>query len=328
MTADTGGRLGKRLSRILLLLPYAIQHPGVSVDELSKKFGVPAREIMDDLNLVFLCGLPGYGPGDLIDVMFDDDRIYVRMADYFSAPLRLTPSEALALYAGAAAIAELPAMGQADALKRALGKLGRALGTGTNGDGVLGGRGGIGVKVDPGPPEHMTALQGALATQKQIRLEYMSASRGELSTRTVDPYGLIAAMGHWYLVGGDHLSEEERMFRVDRIKSVTVLDTPAEVPEDFDADRYRGAFSDAPGQRLMTIEISPGAARWFEDYYPVTEAETLDDGWRRVTLKAGGDRWAATLLLRLGADVRAVSPEEVVTAARDLAARIAARYAA
>lgn len=325
MSADTGGRLGKRLSRILLLLPYAIQHPGVSVDELSKKFGVPSREIMDDLNLVFLCGLPGYGPGDLIDVMFDDDRIYVRMADYFSAPLRLTPSEALALYAGAAAIAELPAMEEADALKRALGKLGRALGTATDGDGT---RGGIGVKVDPGPPEHMTALQDALVRQRQISLEYMSASRGELSTRTVDPYGLIAATGHWYLVGGDHRSGQERMFRVDRIKSVAVLDTPADVPEDFDPDRYRGAFSDAPGQRLMTIEISPGAARWFEDYYPVTEAATLDDGWRRVTLKAGGDRWAATLLLRLGADVRAVSPEDVMEAARDLATRIAARYAA
>lgn len=321
MTEDTGGRLGRRLSRILLLLPYAIQHPGVSVDELSRKFGVNKREIMDDLNLVFLCGLPGYGPGDLIDVMFDEDRIHVRMADYFSAPLRLTPSEALALYAGAAAIAELPAMEGADALKRALGKLGRALGTGSDGA-----PSGIGVKVAPGPPEHMAALQSALTEQKQIELEYMSASRGELSRRTVDPYGLIAAMGHWYLVGGDHLSDEERMFRVDRIKSVTILDEAASVPEDFDPDRYKGAFTGDEGQPTMTIEISPGAARWFEDYYPVTSAETLEDGWRRVTLIASGDRWAATLLLRLGDDVRSVSPEPVAAAARDLATRIAARY--
>jgi proteasome accessory factor C len=229
MTADTGGRLGRRLSRILLLLPYAIQHPGVSVDELSKKFNVRKGEILDDLNLVFLCGLPGYGPGDLIDVMFDDDRIFVRMADYFAAPLRLTPSEALALYAGTAAIAELPGMEGADALKRALAKLGRALGTGLEGDGA-----GIGVKVDPGPSEHMEALQRALSAQRRVHLEYRSASRGELSDRDVDPWGLIAAMGHWYLVGHDHLSGEERMFRVDRIKEVAVTDEAASVPEDFD----------------------------------------------------------------------------------------------
>ena len=325
MTEESTTRLGRRLSRILLLLPYAIQHPGVTVDELSRKFGVNKREVMDDLNLVFLCGLPGYGPGDLIDVAFDEDRIYVRMADYFSAPLRLTPSEALALYAGAAAIAELPAMEGAVALRRALDKLGRALGTGS-GTGGTGSAAGIGVQVAPGPAEHMTALQAALGQQRQVQLEYMSASRGELTSRTVDPYGLIAAMGHWYLVGGDHMHDEERMFRVDRIKSVEVLDAAAVVPEDFEPDRYKGAFTGDAGQPTMTIEISPGAARWFEDYYPVTEAETLDDGWRRVTLIASGDRWAATLLLRLGSDVRSVTPKPVAKAARDLAKRIAARY--
>ncbi|HWL65262.1 MAG TPA: protein pafC, partial [Actinomycetota bacterium] len=100
MPEDPSGRLGRRLSRILLLLPYAIQHPGVTVGELAGKFGIDKRDLLDDLNLVFLCGLPGYGPGDLIDVDLDEDRVYVRMADYFAAPLRLAPAEALVLYAG------------------------------------------------------------------------------------------------------------------------------------------------------------------------------------------------------------------------------------
>jgi proteasome accessory factor C len=314
-------RLGRRLRRILLLLPYAIKHPGVTIGELSRKFGVAEEDLVDDLNLVFLCGLPGYGPGDLIDVTIDDDRVYVRMADYFAAPLRLTPTEALALYAGGATLAELPDMNQADALKRALGKLGRALGFAAEGP-----AGGLEVRIDPGGTEHLTALKQALQGCKRVRLEYLSASRGELSVREVDPWGLMAARGHWYLIAWDHSVSDERMFRVDRIKSVEQLASTADVPDDFDPDRYRGAFVGEEGQPRMTFEISPGVAVWFEDYYPIVSAEDLGDGWRRVELVASGERWAATLLLRLGRDARKVEPPEMMDAARSLAAAIAVRY--
>jgi predicted DNA-binding transcriptional regulator YafY len=58
----------------------------------------------------------------------------------------------------------------------------------------------------------------------------------------------------------------------------------------------------------------------------VTAAETLGHGWRRITLVAGGERWAATLIARLGSDVRNVEPPELIAAARDMASSIAARY--
>ena len=72
MTQRVSERLARRLQRILLLVPYAIKHPGISVDELSTKFGIKNADLVDDLNLLFMCGLPGYGPGDLIDVDFDE----------------------------------------------------------------------------------------------------------------------------------------------------------------------------------------------------------------------------------------------------------------
>lgn len=324
MTQDPSGRLGARLRRILLLLPYAIRHPGVRVDELSLKFGVDKRELMDDLNLVFMCGLPGYGPGDLIDVSIEEDKVYVRMADYFSAPLRLSPAEALVLYSGVAPLTDLPEMAQADALKRAREKLGRALGI----DGDEGSVSGINVQLEPAPDRHLRTIQHALAGDKQLHLEYLSASRGELTTREVDPWGLVAAMGRWYLVGLDHLSGEERMFRLDRIKVATVTDAAAEVPDDFDPDRYKGAFTERDEEPNLTLEISPDVGRWFEDYYRVSSSEALPDGWQRVHLVASGNRWAATMVLGLGEGVRAVTPSEVKEEAHRLATAIAARYAA
>ncbi|MFN2389184.1 MAG: helix-turn-helix transcriptional regulator [Actinomycetota bacterium] len=324
---DGAGRLGKRLQRILLMLPYVIKNPGVSVHELSERFGVAERNLVNDLELLFFCGLPGYGPGDLIDVSLEGDRVFVGMADYFAQPFRLTQVEALALYTGAAAIAELPGMEQADALTRALAKLARALGP--DGVGRATEAAGIDVRIERSPGAHLEVLQEAVGARRRVDLEYYSATRGELTRRIVDPWGLVAALGRWYLVAWDHDASEERMFRADRIKAATITNEASEVPEAFDPDRYRGAFTGRGTEDdIVRLEISPAAARWFADYYPLASSTPLDDGWVAVELTAGGTRWAAVLVLRLGADVRTVEPEPVRRAASELAAAIALRYRA
>lgn len=315
---EATGRLGRRLGRILVLLPYAIKHPGVSVAELARKFGVTKNDLLEDLQLVFLCGLPGYGPGDLIDVDLDEDRVYVRMADYFSAPLRLTPAEALVLYAGGATVAALPELEEADALRRALWKLGRALGVDAEREGTSG----LTVSLESSGEEHLADLRRSLEEKKRVRLVYYSASRGELGERDIEPWGILAALGRWYLIALDLTSSGERMFRLDRIKSLTVLEEEASIPDDFDPEIYRGAFREVPSEPVMDLEISPEAARWFEDYYPVMDSLALEDGWRAVALQYGSPRWAATLVLQLGSDVRNVRPREVVDAAKELASRI------
>lgn len=320
--AEGAKRLGKRLNRILLLLPYAIRNPGTTVQELSQRFDIPQGDLINDLNLVFLCGLPGYGPGDLIDVEFQDDRVYIHMADYFSAPLRLTPAEGLALYAGAQAIAALPAMEQADSLKRAVEKLGRALGAGTEGDDVAS----IKVSLEGGPVGHMQLLQQALSEGRRVEIEYVSSAGPEPTTRTIEPWGLVAARGRWYLVGMDLLREDERMFRVDRMKSSRILDEPATVPDDFDPERYRGAFIGGDDLPVVSLEISPEAARWFDEYYPVSSSRDLPDGWREIRLASSRERWAATVVLKLGKQVRNVRPDSVRAEAQHLARAIAARH--
>lgn len=318
----SGDRVPRRLRRILTLVPYAIHHPGVSLDELARKFAVPRRELQRDLELLFLCGLPGYGPGDLIDVDLDGDRVYVRMADYFKEPLRLSPAEALSLYSSSIALTELPGMEAADALRRAAAKLGRALGIGGASEG-----GTVDVAVGDGGRDHLQTLQQAIHDHRAVEMEYFSASRGEMTARVVEPWALLAALGNWYLIAFDRLSSEERMFRADRIKTARVTQETYDVPSDLDLAEYRRAFRSAPHQATMTIEISPEVARWFGDYYPLEMDEALADGWHRVELRVSALRWAALLVIRLGSGVRAVSPPEVLDEARTVAHAIAARHA-
>ena len=116
-------RASIRLRRLLAAVPYIIRHPGVRVSEVASLFGLAERDLLQDLNLLFMSGLPPYGPGDLIDVDVAEGRVWIGMADYFARPVRLTRSEALALYLKGKALLGAPGLEEAPALRSALDKL-------------------------------------------------------------------------------------------------------------------------------------------------------------------------------------------------------------
>ena len=120
-----------RLARMLALVPYISRRPGVAIAELAGEFGVSTAQISSDLDLLMVCGLPGYYPDDLIDVVLDDDGGTVAIA--FDAgierPVRLTGDEAFALTIALRALAELPGLVDAAAVHSALAKLEQASAT-------------------------------------------------------------------------------------------------------------------------------------------------------------------------------------------------------
>ena len=91
--SESPKKAGARLRRLLLVVPYLVKHPGTTTDELTRLFGVSKRDLLSDLNLLFVSGLPPYGPGDLIEVDIDDDYPgmiedrRIRGSDQVSAPV-------------------------------------------------------------------------------------------------------------------------------------------------------------------------------------------------------------------------------------------------
>jgi predicted DNA-binding transcriptional regulator YafY len=73
-------RASDRLRRLLVLVPYLVKHPGTELSEITRLFGVRDDELTSDLNLLFVSGLPPYGPGDLIGVAIEDGRVWIDMA--------------------------------------------------------------------------------------------------------------------------------------------------------------------------------------------------------------------------------------------------------
>ncbi len=112
-----------RLARLLNLVPYLLARPGIAVAEAAAGLGVTERQLREDLELLWVCGLPGYGPGDLIDMAFDGDRVTITYDAGIDRPLRLTQDEALALVVALRMLAETPGTGNRDAIERALAKI-------------------------------------------------------------------------------------------------------------------------------------------------------------------------------------------------------------
>jgi proteasome accessory factor C len=308
-------------------VPYIQRREEVSVEQAARDFGVRPTQIVKDLNVLWFCGLPGLGMGDLIDVDMDALRgegvIRVSNADYLNRPLRLGSSEASALIVALRALREAADDTVRPIVDRTLGKLEAAAGDGA----ALAAK--VDVQVDPDEVEAARlrgVLTDAIATGRQVRLGYYVPSRDEATERTVDPLRVVVAQGHAYLEAWCHLAEDQRLFRLDRISSIRPLDVPVEdhsdvTPRDLDA----GLFHPSEHDTLATLWVGPDA-RWVAEYYPVEEARELEAGALRVTLRAGDPAWLTRLMLRLGPAARVLEPVELAEAVRSAAAAALANY--
>lgn len=70
-----------RLTRLLDLVPYLLANPGAELSVTARSFGITENQLIADLQLLFVCGLPGHGPEDLIEASWEDGTIQLSNAD-------------------------------------------------------------------------------------------------------------------------------------------------------------------------------------------------------------------------------------------------------
>jgi proteasome accessory factor C len=302
-----------RLRRLLVMVPWLASQDGPSVAEVCERFGITPPELQADLELLTLyVGIHPYGPEAYFDLSIEGDRVYASMLPSLDRPLRLTPAEAVAVVVAgqaAAAAGELD-----DTLSGALAKLAKVLG--------IEPAEAVDVQLGSVDSSILDLLRTGAAQHRRVRIRHYAEGRDAAAWRTVDPWTIASSGGSWYLWGHDHDRDDTRSFRVDRILEAELLDeaaTPA--PDGTELDLSMG--QDAP---LVTLELDPGGA-WVAEAYPVEEAEVLDDGRLRVTLRVGGRAWLERLLLRLGPAARVVDgPDDLLGAGREAADRVLERY--
>lgn len=308
------------LPRLLALVPWLLAHPDTPVADVAREFDVSEAQVRADLNLLWMCGLPGYGPGDLMDVVWEGDRVSLSNADTIARPLRLTSDEALALVAALRALLGVPGLVATTAVQSALAKLESAAGDVVSADEVA-----VAVEAVT-DPDVVQCVADALAGGRRLHLRYWVPARDEATERDVDPIRMFTSDGVPYLTGWCRRVDDVRTFRLDRALDVAVLDVAAEVPAEARERALDAAvFTASADDRLVTLDLDP-PARWVADYHPCEEVTERGDGGLTVRLRARDDAWVRRLALGLAGHGRVTDPPDLVDQVRSAAADALAAY--
>ncbi|GAA5156042.1 WYL domain-containing protein [Nocardioides marinquilinus] len=328
-----GHNAREQVGRLLTLVPYLYSRGSVRLDDAAAALDVTPEVLLRDLKVLFMCGLPGGYPDELIDVDIDalqgdDGRVRsegvvtVSNADYLARPMRLTPVEATAMIVALRALRAGAAPETAEIVDRALAKLESAAAAGP-------------VPIGAAPETEPTADAGALAAETaladlaarlddaaaravQVELDYYVPARDEMSHRVVDPRGVVRRDGHAYLDAYCHLAEAPRLFRLDRVADARVLDTPVTTEPAAPRDLAEGLFAQADDVTTVTLRLAP-AAQWVTEYYPVEAVRPVPGGDVEVDLQVADARWLTKLLLRLAPNAWVTEPGSLATGAADAA---------
>lgn len=315
-------RADERLLRLLGLVSYLEGAGPVPVEDLAARFGVSTRQILADVDSLWVSGTPGYWPDDLIDFdagSIDRGVVHLTEARGMTRPLRLGTREAVALVAALRAMAASGPVRtdpeRSAVVASALAKLTDATGEAAQA---------VDVRLAPGgDPQVVAAVSAALAAGHRLRIRYVT-SADVVSDREVDPLRLHTQDEFAYLAAWCHRAAGPRTFRVDRILEAEETDVPVEEHDASGEVDFQALFAhgDSP---LATLVLESGA-RWVAEEVPVESVRNLPDGTFEVRLRVTNRAWLRRLLLELAPHVRSVAPSDVAEDVRSAAREALAAY--
>lgn len=211
------------LTRQLNLLPYFQRHPNRTVMEAARDLGLQPAEIMEDLNRLWMCGLPGLLPGDLVELEHSYTSVKIHNAQGMDKPLRLTPTEAGVLLLTLESLENLPGLTDQEAVVSAAEKLRRIMGDYTTAvyDSVADGE-------SDGDNATLSVLRDALQHNRQVCFTYHSHSSDTTRIRQVSPARIFTHEGAAYVRAWEEAAGDHRTFRIDRIRDITITTATAQ----------------------------------------------------------------------------------------------------
>ena len=211
----------EQTSRLLDLVPFLLSHQGIALSDLAQHFHVSSDVILDDLNTLWMCGLPGYTPLELIDLNFDSGFVTIRNAAPLAYVRTMSSSEIVALALGLDLLREGSLKLGTDVSER-IDTLSSKL------------REQIGANISIASTRstvHRSVLSTSIATRVSVEMTYYSSSSDQESTRKVTPYDFYNEKDVEYFRGYCHTSKGMRTFRVDRVVAVSLTDKPEEISD-------------------------------------------------------------------------------------------------
>ena len=259
-----------RTARLLDLVPFLNTHQGIALKELAAHFDVTPTQMSADLMTLWMCGLPGYTPLELMDLEFESGFVTIRNASTLAKPRTISFQEGVALLLGLDLVASSIPEERADLLNSVQSlreRLTKLLGVPIKLSVVAATSGAV-----------STTITQAIQSNGGLEIRYHSLYKDQISQRSVMPIDLYDSNGQQYMRAFCFTANDYREFRVDRIESATAAAVPAQVSAEVVnqekiafqitaqthsrdvAERF--AISDMPLE--TAIELSSYSRQWIE----------------------------------------------------------------
>ena len=280
----------EQTARLLDLVPFLLSHQGISLTDLAKHFKVESDVMLDDLNTLWMCGLPGYTPLELIDLAFDSGFVTIRNAAPLAYVRTMSSSEIVALALGL------------DLLRENSEKLGVEQ---SNRIEILGKklRDQLGAQISIIPNSntaHRSVISKAITERVPVEMTYYSTNSDRESKRLVTAYDFFRENDIEYFQGYCHSSRGMRTFRVDRIVAVSLAESIEMIPD----SQVRKNESIRVDATLRTLDRASAEA------FGLVLTHLRPGG--SVTLKAFSPEWLIRSIMAGAGSLVAQSPQEIV----------------
>ena len=297
-----------RALRTMDLIPYILENPGVSIIKLAKQFSVTEKQIESDLQLVFMCGLPGYTPYELIDLIFEDGVVSIIDPQVLDKPRRFTKSELVVIALGLQLLSELSS---SDSTRLSKIKLL------SNKITELGGSNSVIFAPSSSKSPFVEVISKAITNKKSLTMQYQSLVKDEVSIRTIFPHNLYFMNGNLYLSAMDLAAKADRVFKVELIMT-------CEVGNDIS--------SEIVNENNSTIEVILDVQKTYKNFIErnssiITAVEEQKNCFR-VHLKLSNLEWLKRSILSNSPGITVISPSLLAQEVSALATSLLASYQA
>ena len=213
----------ERTARLLDLVPFISSHQGISLKELAKTFKVDQGQMTNDLTTLWMCGLPGYTPLELMDLDFESGFVTIHNAETLAKPRSISFDEGVALVLGLDLLRSAISPDRSDLLER-IDLLSQRLAELIKLPSALSATSLVNQEVS-------SAISGALNSRMGLEITYHALYRDEVSTRVIFPIEMVESEGHLYLSSYCYSAMDFREFRIDRIQGARIQAVQQEIPK-------------------------------------------------------------------------------------------------
>jgi proteasome accessory factor C len=297
-----------RALRTMDLIPYILENPGVPIAKLAKQFSVSEKQIESDLQLVFMCGLPGYTPYELIDLIFEDGVVSIIDPQVLDKPRRFTKSELVVITLGLQLLSEMSA---SDSSR--LSKIQQL----SNKIIKLGGSKSVVFAPSRSKSPFVEVISKAIANKKSLTMQYQSLVKDEISQRSIFPHNLYFMNGNLYLSALDITAKSDRVFKVELIKA---------------CESGNESIGEIINEESLTSEVILDVQKTHKNFIErnssiITAIHDQTNSFR-VHLKLSNLEWLKRSILSNSPGIKVISPSLLAQEVSQLATALLASYQA